>query len=118
AVAAGGGRGRTALLYPDRRRIRHSRPARRLGYADDRADAVDGIFLQQGLADGLGAGGHAVVPVDRAVDVLRALATAPVGGVRLMRHGPSPFNVAAVALGLAFLYLPIAILVIYSFNAS
>jgi len=28
------------------------------------------------------------------------------------------FNVAVVALGLAFLYLPIAILVIYSFNAS
>jgi putrescine transport system permease protein len=35
-----------------------------------------------------------------------------------MRKGPSAFNVAAVALGLAFLYLPIAILVIYSFNAS
>jgi putrescine transport system permease protein len=30
----------------------------------------------------------------------------------------SVFNVASVALGLAFLYLPIAILVIYSFNAS
>ena len=30
----------------------------------------------------------------------------------------SAFNVASVALGLAFLYLPIAILVIYSFNAS
>jgi putrescine transport system permease protein len=30
----------------------------------------------------------------------------------------SNFNVASVALGLAFLYLPIAILVIYSFNAS
>ena len=30
----------------------------------------------------------------------------------------SPFNVAALVLGLAFLYLPIAILVIYSFNAS
>jgi putrescine transport system permease protein len=28
------------------------------------------------------------------------------------------FNVAAVALGLAFLYLPIVVLVIYSFNAS
>jgi putrescine transport system permease protein len=28
------------------------------------------------------------------------------------------FNLASVALGLAFLYLPIAILVIYSFNAS
>jgi putrescine transport system permease protein len=28
------------------------------------------------------------------------------------------FNMAAIALGIAFLYLPIAILVIYSFNAS
>jgi putrescine transport system permease protein len=30
----------------------------------------------------------------------------------------SPFNVASLALGLAFLYLPIVILVVYSFNAS
>jgi putrescine transport system permease protein len=30
----------------------------------------------------------------------------------------SPVNVTAVVLGLAFLYLPIAIMVIYSFNAS
>ncbi len=30
----------------------------------------------------------------------------------------SPFNVVSLALGLAFLYLPIAILMIYSFNAS
>ena len=30
----------------------------------------------------------------------------------------SAFNVTAIALGMAFLYLPIAILVIYSFNAS
>jgi putrescine transport system permease protein len=35
-----------------------------------------------------------------------------------MRRGMSVFNVATVALGLAFLYLPIVILVIYSFNAS
>src|SRR5262249_37725152 len=35
-----------------------------------------------------------------------------------MRRGASTFNMTAVALGLAFLYLPIAILVIYSFNAS
>ena len=35
-----------------------------------------------------------------------------------MRRGLSVFNVTAVALGLAFLYLPIVILVIYSFNAS
>src|SRR3954467_5796646 len=30
----------------------------------------------------------------------------------------SPFSVTALVLGLAFLYLPIVILVIYSFNAS
>jgi putrescine transport system permease protein len=35
-----------------------------------------------------------------------------------MRRGPSWFNITALALGLAFLYVPIAILVIYSFNAS
>src|SRR4051794_14376494 len=33
-------------------------------------------------------------------------------------HKLSPFNVTSLALGLAFLYLPIVILVIYSFNAS
>src|SRR5438105_2714846 len=30
----------------------------------------------------------------------------------------TPFNITALALGLAFLYLPIVILVVYSFNAS
>jgi len=35
-----------------------------------------------------------------------------------MRRTASLFNVVSVALGLVFLYLPIAILVIYSFNAS
>ena len=35
-----------------------------------------------------------------------------------MRKGLSFTNVTALAFGLAFLYLPIAILVIYSFNAS
>jgi putrescine transport system permease protein len=35
-----------------------------------------------------------------------------------MRNRLTWFNIASLALGLAFLYLPIAILVIYSFNAS
>ena len=35
-----------------------------------------------------------------------------------MRKGSSWFSMTSVALGLAFLYLPIVILVIYSFNAS
>jgi putrescine transport system permease protein len=35
-----------------------------------------------------------------------------------MRRGLSVFNMTSVALGVAFLYAPIAILVVYSFNAS
>jgi putrescine transport system permease protein len=35
-----------------------------------------------------------------------------------MKRGASPLNTISVVLGLAFLYLPITILVIYSFNAS
>ena len=35
-----------------------------------------------------------------------------------MRRGPSPFNIASVVLGMAFLYLPILLLVVFSFNAS
>jgi putrescine transport system permease protein len=53
AVAAGRRRRRAAVLHPDRRRVRHPRSARRLGFADDRPDAVAGILHQQGLAGGL-----------------------------------------------------------------
>ena len=35
-----------------------------------------------------------------------------------MMRKASWFNIASVALGLAFLYMPIVILVIYSFNAT
>lgn len=35
-----------------------------------------------------------------------------------MKRGASPFNVLSVTLGLAFLYAPIVLLVVYSFNAS
>jgi putrescine transport system permease protein len=35
-----------------------------------------------------------------------------------MRKGPSAFNIGSVVLGLAFLYAPILVLVVYSFNAS
>jgi len=35
-----------------------------------------------------------------------------------MRRGLSSFNIVSIVFGLAFLYLPISILVIYSFNAS
>ena len=35
-----------------------------------------------------------------------------------MKRGPSLFNIVSLSLGMAFLYLPIVVLVIYSFNAS
>jgi putrescine transport system permease protein len=35
-----------------------------------------------------------------------------------MRRGPSLFNIASVVAGLTFLYVPIALLVLYSFNAG
>ncbi|MGZ3408984.1 MAG: ABC transporter permease [Xanthobacteraceae bacterium] len=35
-----------------------------------------------------------------------------------MKRGPSFFNLTSMTLGIAFLYLPIAVLVIYSFNES
>lgn len=35
-----------------------------------------------------------------------------------MKRGPTTFNWASVSLGLAFLYAPIVLLVVYSFNAS
>ncbi|WP_306026951.1 ABC transporter permease [Stappia sp. MMSF_3263] len=35
-----------------------------------------------------------------------------------MRQGPSWFNVTSLVLGFAFLYLPIVLLVVYSFNES
>ncbi|HWV51842.1 MAG TPA: putrescine ABC transporter permease PotI, partial [Pseudorhodoplanes sp.] len=35
-----------------------------------------------------------------------------------MQRRTSPFNIVSVVLGLVFLYVPIAILVIYSFNDS
>jgi len=35
-----------------------------------------------------------------------------------MKKGPSLFNIVSVTLGFAFLYLPIVLLVVYSFNAG
>src|SRR6185312_4580219 len=106
-----------ALLHPDHRRIRHSRSARRLALADDRADAVDRVLLQPRLACRLGDRGGAARPAADPDPVLRTPAEARHRRGAVMQR-TSAFNVVSVALGLAFLYLPIAILVIYSFNAS
>ena len=103
--------------------------------ADDRADAVDRVLRQQGLADRGGdrgrAGGPVGVPivsfnirrcggqtdhVPESGPVSPKIMLEP----RLKTHAP-PLRLqfaVSVLLGLALLYLPIVILVIYSFNAS
>ena len=119
AALVGTGRAgrRAAMLYSCGRRVRHSRPARRLPGADDRADHLDGIFRQQGLAGRRGRCRRA----DRRVGDADCHFPAPDDArrrARLIMRKVSTFNLTAIVLGLAFLYLPIAVLVIYSFNAS
>src|SRR5882757_1926218 len=121
AVAAGRRSRGAALLHPDRRRVRDSRSVGRIGFPDDRPDPVAGIFHQQGLAGGIRRCDRAAGSPGRAAVAVRAIAAPPARGGKLMAgkvNRITPFNVTALALGLAFLYLPIVILVIYSFNAS
>src|SRR5882757_5556323 len=121
AAAAGASRrdrGGVALLHPHRRRIRHSRSARRLADHHDRTDLVDRVLRQPGLAGRLGGCGDAALPARGADGDLSAPADPRSRERALKMRRASWFNVGSVALGLAFLYLPIVILVIYSFNAS
>ena len=60
--SSGIARRRAVVLHPDRRRVRHSRSARRLAVADDRADDLDGVLRQQGLAGRLGGCRRAGLP--------------------------------------------------------
>src|SRR5258707_7143156 len=76
---------------------------------------------QQGLAGGLGGCGGVAGAAGGAAGVVRPAAAPGAGGQGLMARAPnrlSPFNITAPVLGLAFLYLPIVILLSYSFNAS
>ena len=51
--------GALLCFIPDRRRVRHSRPARRLADADDRPDPVDRVLHQPRLAARVGGRGRA-----------------------------------------------------------
>ena len=110
--------GALVVLHPDRRRVRHSRSARRLAVADDRADDLDGIFRQQGLAGGLRGRHRAGLPAGDADRRLSAPGHAGgASGTEPCARSP-PSTSSPSSLGIAFLYLPIAVLVVYSFNAS
>src|SRR5204863_8752145 len=97
------------------------RSARRLRLDDDWPDAVAGILHQQGLAGRRRRRGRAAGAAGAAATALRPAAAPHARRGEVMSrkvNAISPFNITALALGMAFLYLPIVILVIYSFNAS
>ena len=84
--------------------------------ADDRQDAVGRVLPQPRLADGLDRRGHPAARPGRADRVLPERAGARAGAQPMKRF--SAFNLVSLVLGFAFLYLPILLLVIYSFNES
>src|SRR5206468_195387 len=121
AVLAGRRRRCVAVLHPDRRRVRDPRSLGRFRVDDDWPDVVAGILHQQGLAGRRRRCGRVAGAAGAALIALRPAATPSARRGKLMARKVgkmSPFNSTALALGMAFLYLPIVILIIYSFNAS
>src|SRR4029077_15836782 len=86
--------------------------------ADDRPDVMERVLFQSRLARRLRDCRYIAGAAPRADAFLRASPKAIIGRRAVMQRGASPFNIVSVAFGLAFLYLPITILVIYSFNVS
>ena len=120
AIVAGHRCRRAAVFHSDRRRVRDSRSAGGVRRVDDRPDAVAGILHQQGLAGGVGHRCRASASAVGAALAVRPPATSATGADVMANAASklSRFNITALALGFAFLYLPIVILIIYSFNAS
>src|SRR4029453_9653291 len=116
ALAPRRDRGLPAGVHPGDRRIPHSRPAWRLRYADDRQDAVGRVLPQPRLADGVDRRDPSVDRARRAGRVLpeHAGKKRGRGGMNLS----SAFNLISLVLGFSLLYLPILILIVYSFNES
>src|SRR6056297_1870105 len=116
AVAQRHRRGLLPGVHPGARGIRDPVASWGFGHADDRQGAVGGVLQQPRLARRLGRGGdsaadphhpHRAVPAEPAES----------GGGRPMSR-LSWFNVTSLTLGFAFLYLPMVILIVYSFNDS
>src|SRR5690606_17627039 len=102
-------------IHSGSRRVRRPGTARRPGNADDRQGPVAGVLQQPRLAGGLRAGHrHAGAAADSDHPV--PLQPGPGNGEESMRR--PDFSSVVLWLGLLFIYLPMVILVIYSFNAS
>jgi putrescine transport system permease protein len=112
-VAARHHRRRAAGVHPLRRRIRHPRFARGARHGDDRQSPVERVLLQPRLAFERGADSH---HGGRAGDPHSPAAAADRGRGRVMKR--ISWLTVALGAGLAFLYLPLAMVILYSFNAS
>ncbi len=111
-------RGRLApMLHPGRGRVRDPRSFGRFGNPDDRPAALERVLLQPRLAARLRGRDPAAHHPRRAHRDLSRCRGPACGGAAMNRR-LSLFNVTSLVLGFAFLYLPILLLVIYSFNAS
>src|ERR1700722_12281355 len=117
AVVAGRRRWGAARLHPGDRRVCDPRFARRPGDADGGQGDLAGILRQCRLARGCGGRDGARRAADRAVVARAASRRAPRDKPAMSRR-ITTFRAAALVLGFGFLYLPIALLIAYSFNAS
>ena len=102
-------RRRHAGVHPGGRRVRHPRPARRLGNADDRPHAVERVLLQPRLAAGERRRHRAPHPAGGADRLLPEHPGEAARGGEMRRF--SLFNVVSLVVGFTFLYLPIVLLV-------
>src|SRR5690606_26816716 len=120
AVAFGHRRRLHAGDDPDRGRVRDPGNAGWPGHADDRPRAVGRVLQQPRLAGGLGGGDRDAAPVAGADPHLRPIPAADAGGAAGMNTplGLRMLRWAVLVLGFAFLFLPIVLLVVYSFNSS
>src|SRR5689334_15044178 len=103
-------------VHPRSRRVRDPRPAGRHAHADDRQGAVGRVFHQFRLAARLGGGDLPAGPAGRPDRDLSAASAAQPGAD--MTIGRARFAFTVLAFGYAFLYLPIALVIVYSFNES
>jgi putrescine transport system permease protein len=119
AVDAGNHRRLDAGIHTCGGRVRDPRTARRPRYADDRARAVGRVFHQQRLAAGVRPRGgcHHADPGshDRIQQIQKPARGAGMSAAAALRTWFARAWLAAVYL---FLYLPIVVLVVFSFNAS
>ncbi|VFS77266.1 polyamine transport protein PotI [Pseudomonas aeruginosa] len=104
-----------AGVHPGGGRVRHPGTARRPRDPDDRQGALAGVLQQPRLAGGVRPGGGDAGDPDHPDHPVQQEPGQRTGGQGMKRWN---FSNVMLIVGLLFIYLPMLILVIYSFNAS